>query len=893
MTHRGIAALIGSIILSACSVAEESIAAPILESNAPFGPLPKTARPLAYDVALRVDPRESTFSGVSRMTVELDQASDGIWIHGDDLRVQTVMVNGGTASYEEVLDTTGVSRIIFGDVYPAGEVEVTITYEADFDRNLAGLFSVKEQGESYALAKSESIQARRFLPGFDEPGFKAPFDIMLIVPEGFEAISNAPIAERSPATQEGFDAVSFETTRPLSTYLLSVAVGPFDVVNYPDIPANSVRETALPLRGFARKGRGADIRPALNTTAELVEIFETALDQPYPYKKLDIVAAPAWPSGATELAGAITYRESRILLDENSGPAALRAMLQIHTHELAHMWFGNLVTPPWWDDLWLKEAFATWGTPLALTAFDPKGGHGVDATARAISAMGLDSLASTRAVREDIFRNRNIRNAYDAITYSKGMAIIAMADAYFGAGVFRPALGRYIAEFADGKANSPDFYEVIGRITGEPQMTEVFQSFVEQKGVPLMSAALTCEPEAPAPMVSLRQDRYRPLGSAVEAGTRWTIPVCVAFGGDETSGKACGIMSEETFELPLESAEACPAYILPNADGAGYYRWSLPANDWANLKANFSELNANEALSAVDSAIAAFRAGQGDVESMLAIMEAAAAFDDRRVAIAPMFALEQLITMLEGTEGAAVLRHFAAGLYKEQFEAVRTSAQADDKVLAAQLEEFLALTAKDPGARRTLSEDAARFVGLGGLRDSSALSSDRYESALTVAVQDLGGAFYGKLIRLDERVDDPRLQAARAVALGATIERGLAEQVRDLALSGSLGPRETDDLIRGQMANPETRKATWAWLKANYAEIVQQLPSQWKRRTPGYGEVFCDAGKAAELQDFFAEVGSYAPGYERALNQTSEAIKLCAALKEARGQELVDALDVG
>ncbi|MEM7663033.1 MAG: M1 family metallopeptidase [Pseudomonadota bacterium] len=893
MMHRGLLAGTISLFVSACGTAEEVVPSPILETPAPFGRLPSNVRPVAYEVELRVDPRETTFGGVANIAVELDHPSDGVWLHGNDLRVASVFANGNEATYEEVLDTTGVSRIIFDRFFPVGTVDLEITYEADFDRNLAGLFRVEEQGDAYALAKSESIQARRFLPGFDEPGFKAPFDISLIVPEGYEAISNTPAISRSAASEDGFDVVVFDTTRPLSTYLLSVAVGPFDVVEYPDIPNNDVRDTAIPLRGFARRGRGEDLKRALDTTAELVEIFETALNQPYPYKKLDIVAAPAWPSGATELAGAITYRESRILLDENSGPAAYRAMLQIHTHEIAHMWFGNLVTPPWWDDLWLKEAFATWGTPLSLTQFRPDAGHDVDATVRAISAMDLDSLVSTRAVREDILRNRNIRNAYDSITYSKGMAVIAMADTFFGPDLFRLALGRYIAEFADGEADSPNFYDVIGRVTGEPKMTEVFESFVEQKGVPLLSVAPVCEPERRG--VILEQSRYAPLGSRIDtADTSWKIPLCVAYGlADGTRGRKCSILEDKMKTFLEFEAQSCPSYILPNADGAGYFRWSLAADSWTSLTENFDELSTSEALSTVDSAVAAFKSGESDVDSLITVMEVAARYRDRRVAIAPMSTLEYLVNSLGGANGIEQLRSFAAGLYRPEFNELKDSNNADEVVLAAQLESFLALTAKDEEIRRELAENAVRFIGLRGDRDPAALTSDRYEAALIVGVQDLGAEFFEALVGAGDSIDDPRFDAARAVALSATIDSELSQEVRDLALSGSLGPRETDDLIRGQMFNPETRDATWNWLRANYSELVGQLPSQWRRRTPDYASVFCDVDKVGELEVFFEEVGDLAPGYERALAQTAESIELCAALKEARADELIEALQVG
>ena len=883
-------AVLASLMLSACGNALEPIT-PIAQQDAPIGKLPDVAHPVSYEVGMKIDPREETFTGAVTIEVWLDEPSDGLWIHGDDLRVTAITVQGEEATYEQVLPT-GVSRITFANTYPAGQVRVIIAYEADFDVNLAGLFRVNEQGEAYALAKSESIQARRFLPGFDEPGFKAPFDITLVVPNGYEAISNTPILSRTRYREDRtFDQVMFDTTRPLSTYLLSVAVGPFDVVKYPDIPASSVRQEPVPLRGFARKGRGDDLTRAMDITADMVVAFENALQLPYPYKKLDLIAAPQWPSGATELAGAITYRESRLLLDENSGPAAYLSMLGIHSHEIAHMWFGNLVTPPWWDDLWLKEAFATWGTPLALAALQPDAGHEVDATARAISAMRLDSLASTRAVREPIARNEVIRNAYDGITYSKGMAIINMADRYFGPELFRPALGQYLKSFEDGAADSPDFYQIISEVTGEPDMTEVFESFIEYKGVPLVSAEVSCEEaETIEPIVTLRQSRYRPLGSEIEAGREWAIPICVGFGdGEGERGRVCTIMRDEETSLSLGTQAACPSFVLPNESGAGYFRWTSSEADWQGLVENFDELTASEALSAVDSAVAVFEAGEGSAETMLSVLEAASRHANRRVAVSPMRTLTRYDGMLEG-DAREGLRQFSSALYRPIYDALGEPEGDDQTVLKSAVESFLALTARDPDVRAALAADARRFIGLEDAPETSALSSDQYLPAMMVGVQDGDGAFFERLLAAYDEIDDPQFAGVVPVALGSVSNDALAQRARDLALESNLGPRERYGVIQQQMNNRATRVPTWVWLQENYTEFVSKIPAQWPRRTPGLASRFCEAGRVTQLENMFMRIGDEAPGYERALSQTNEAITLCAALKTEREGELAAAL---
>ena len=354
-----------------------------LYEAAPRGPLPGGVRPTAYEMDLTIDPRKERFGGTVTIDLEFDKPADGVWLHGQgleirDVRVTSELLEDESATWRDVLNS-GVAWINFPRRVSSGSAEVSIRYTAPFDANLAGLFKVEEQGNAYALAKSESIQARRFMPGFDEPRFKAPFDITLTVPEDAMAISNTPVERVETLEEEGLTRVVFETTRPLPTYLLSLGVGPFDEVEGPALSPNEVRATPVPLTGYTRQGKGSEISYALMMTEPMVSFFERQLGVPYPYEKLDIIAAPQWPSGATELAAAITYRESRILYGANSGPAARRSLLNIHSHELAHMWFGDLVTPPWWDDLWLKEGFASWATGIVLADMEPEGGYELDA----------------------------------------------------------------------------------------------------------------------------------------------------------------------------------------------------------------------------------------------------------------------------------------------------------------------------------------------------------------------------------------------------------------------------------------------------------------------------------------------------------------------------------
>nr|WP_070959957.1 M1 family metallopeptidase [Hyphomonas sp. Mor2] len=909
-----------SLALTACSVGAEPAEAideslSDLVALAPPGPLAGTPYPLHYKLDLTLDPREARFGGTVIITLDVTERSSGVYLHGRDLEITEVRSRSGDAParrgvWQPVLES-GVAWLDFGQTVDPGQIVVEIDYNTAFDANLSGLFKVTEQGDAYALAKSESIQARRFMPGFDQPAFKAPFDITLTIPESDSAISNAPEASVEPLGN-GLKRITFEKTRPLPTYLLSLAVGSFDVVDAGMIPPNAVRTEPIPLRGFARRGKGDQLGLALETAPELVRIFEEALQQPYPYKKLDIVAAPQWPSGATELAAAITYRESRILAGDDIGPAARRSLLAIHAHEVGHMWFGNLVTPPWWDDLWLKEGFASWGEGASLSELYPGEGYDLDAIVDGIAAMDLDSLASARAVREPIALNENVRNAYDSITYNKGLAVIGMVDAYFGADVFRPALGRYVEAYEDGVAGSPEFFDIIGEVVGEtheksslqdvleqvqeedrePTVTRVFRSYVEQNGLPQVEVSRT--EMRGTPVIQVAQWRYAPLGSRIQQGRIWTIPVCLKMGTDSGVVSACKVMERKPimrslFHLPETIADASEIrWIMPNAHGAGYYRFSLNDDDWQNLGMAFDQLSAGEKLSTLDSAGAEFAAGRLDVDTVWRFIDEAVRDEERRVVQAAIKQAQRFERLLGSDESAAAgYRAAVLDVFRDRYTELAAQELDDPEraIMRSSLEQFLISGGQDAELRAGLAAAAADYIGLDGVTSDRQLNTDEYFTGIAIGFQVYGEPFLDRLLAVRTRYDDPVFEQAVAYAIGQNKDPALSERILEIARSGSLGTRETLAIVQGQMRQPETREDTWIWLKQNFESYLTLIPRQRKRFSPALANAMCSLEARDDLIALFETHGAQVPGHERSLTQTIERIELCAALEAEKGAE--------
>jgi alanyl aminopeptidase len=343
----------------------------------PAGPLPEGVSPEHYRLALTVDPASERFSGEVWIRVRLDAPTQRVWMHGGAMTVSSSTVSRpGVEAAVPATWTTSVERpeiaaLRFAQPEGPGVVELHLVFDAPFGRQLAGLYRVDVGADHYAFTQFESTSARLAFPGFDEPRWKTPFDVELTVRQDDVAIANTREVESTPV-EGGLRRVRFATTEPLPTYLLAMAVGPLDVIEAAPIAANAVRPNALPFRGIAARGRGPELRHALAHTPDLLAALEAYTGTAYPYDKLDIIAVPDFASGAMENAGAITFREQLLLLGEQPPEDQVRSFTGVMAHELAHQWFGNLVTMAWWDGLWLNEGFAAFMEHFCVDALYPE-----------------------------------------------------------------------------------------------------------------------------------------------------------------------------------------------------------------------------------------------------------------------------------------------------------------------------------------------------------------------------------------------------------------------------------------------------------------------------------------------------------------------------------------
>ena len=593
--------------------------------------------------------------------------------------------------------------------------------------------------------------------------------------------------------------------------------------------------------------------------------------------------------GAMENPGAITYDEYLLIMDEDSTLSQRRDYMSTHAHELAHMWFGDLVTPVWWNDIWLNEAFATWMSYKAADSTWPDAEFSRETLKGALGAMANDSLESARQIREPVMHSDDVENAFDGITYQKGGGVLAMLERYAGEAEFQAGIPLHMQRYADKTATADDFIASLASGSGKPEIAAAFNSFIEQPGIPLLQMVLNC-PADGQPNLTIEQSRYAPLGSAIDPKSgEWQIPVCVRYATGEDSGTQCMLLDKPTASFALTSAK-CPLFIHPNADGAGYYRFALDDNGWSALIDRSAQLNAAEALVLVDSLDAAFRANVVSADTYVTGMTTLIRHPAWDVADTVTLYLEQIYTLAEGAQLKAL--ESAMGQFaKPRFDQLGALGTAGDHLLYQRLQRFMIVIARDQQMRAPLAQMAVRFIGLKNDPDPAALPEDQMETALSVAVQDQGEAFFDRLLARALASEDP---AFRSEAFGALARAEDPLLVKKLQIAMLEDPRfkgtEFTLVLFRQMLRSRTADLTYEWFKANDKVILSKLPEAFRPTlVPALGAAFCSKAQATAWNAFVTSHKQELPGYERSLAQVTESINLCAALRLARGDELVAA----
>lgn len=866
--------------------------------------LPATVQPQAYALHLQVDPEQTRHQGEVKITLLLQQpipARGAIRLHAKGLQLHEIWLEAGARRWRGRAVQLDADRVElhFGQPLAAGPAMLQISFSGPIStRDVYGLFRQQEGGQWGAYSQFEATGARQAFPLFDEPGWKLPWTLSLTVPQALVAVSNMPVASEA-VDRPGFKRIQFQPTPPMPSYLLALGVGRFDLVD----AGRAGQDGRVPLRFVVPAGRQADVAYAAGITGRILDRLEAWFAMPYPYAKLDSLALPLTTDfGAMEHAGLITYA-SRLLL---ASPAEHtrqfeRDYVATAAHELAHQWFGNLVTLAWWDDLWLNESFASWLGDKITAEVQPGWGWQTSLQRARAAAMRADRLASARHIEQAVLQDEDMGHLWDPITYEKGQVVLAMFEAWTGPDAFQAGVRRYLQHHAWGSATSADFFQALA--TADPALPDALRSFTRQGGIPRLAVRLLCD--GGAPRLQLAQSRLLPIGStgesmdgsslgspagaaaaAGQASPLWQLPLRVR----TPAGNSQLLMTTADATLALPDTE-CPAWVQANVDGSGYWRVAYADDGLARLAAA-PGLSTGEWLALLDDAIGLHDAGDIGNGQALALVGTAAAQPSGEVVQAALALLRHLQPVLAPdapvagvTASVSASASAWTSLWQTHFGArarqlgwlPRASDSDDDRLLRHVLLPTVAVQGADVALRQQ-----ALHLAQAWLADPSTLDADLRLPVLKAAAHADGpGSGAALFNQLQAALQASQVRTERGdllAALGEFRQPLLAAQARALLLQPHIDLRDSLwPLLRAQADTTANRAEALDFVLRNLAVLAPRLGQEELARLPGLFKAGCSSDEARRLDAGFRSAMAQVAGGRGALTRTVEAVQLCTA----------------
>jgi aminopeptidase N len=829
--------------------------------------LPGNVTPDHYDLAFAVDLARERFDGTETIRVRLAEPASKIVLHAAEIEFREVTIGAGSAAQTATVtldEPSQTATLTVDRPIDKGQTEIRIRYSGTLNSQLRGFYISKTPLRKYAVTQFEATDARRAFPCFDEPAFKATFAVTLTIDRGDTAISNGKVLSDAPGPTPTHHTIKFATTPRMSSYLVAIAVGDFKCLDG--------ASEGVPIRICATPDKRDLGRIALESAQQILTFYNGYYKIKYPFGKLDVVAVPDFAAGAMENTAAIFYRETDLLADSRSAPVDTRKKIwSILAHEMAHQWFGDLVTMQWWDDIWLNEGFATWMQNKPLAAAHPEWHIDVDEAADNQIALGLDALRSTRPVHSDVQTPAQIDEAFDGIAYQKGAAVLRMLESYVGADTFRQGVNAYIDAHAYKNATSEDFSRSLAGASGKP-VERILPSFVNQPGVPLLNVSLACANGQTA--VTLKQQRFA-VDPAQSAAGRWQIPVCLK--GPSQAAPTCELLSDETRTINV--AGACAPWVFANAGADGYYRTAYSSEVLRAMAPRVStDLTPAERLSLLDDEWAMVRTGRHNLADYLTLVAGLGRERTSGVIEEVANRLTFIRDYLTTDAARPRLEAFSRSLMRPIFDEVGFSSAASEA------DDRRALRAAVIAALGTIAHDrdvvsAARNAVDRSLAGNVDIEPTIAGAVIKTAAMHGDAALFDALVTAAERATDPDQHYRYLYALAAFRDPALVDRGLKRALSPQLRTQDTALYLSRFFANPDARERALTFLGENWAALEPKL-------TIFGGDTilvrsmaaFCDPQSRDKVKQFFTD--HKLPAAARALDQTLETINNCIALRE-------------
>ncbi len=830
--------------------------------------LPTGVSPDHYDLTFTLDLAKARFTGKTGIDVRVAQPTSEIRLNAVELDVTSASVSAGgqTQKAQVALNADAqTATLTVARPIPAGRARIDIEYEAALNQRLRGLYESKGRNRSYAVTQFESTDARRAFPCFDEPAFKATFAVTVVAARGDIALANGRMVSDTPGPQPDQHTMTFSTTAKMSPYLVALAIGDFECL--------SGASDGIPIRICATPDKKALGQIALESAEQILTYLNRYHTIKYPFEKLDVVAVPDFAAGAMENIAAIFYRETDLLADSASASLNTRkTIVSILSHEMAHMWFGDLVTMQWWDDLWLNEGFATWMASRPAASMHSDWHMDVDEALESQGALSLDSLKSTHPIHVTVNTPSEIESVFDSISYNKGASVLRMMESYVGEEAFRRGVNAYLEKHKYANATSEDFFAAVTAASGKP-VDRVMGTFVLQPGVPQLDVTTACANNRAS--VTLHQGRFLLDGSSSPGRERWQIPVCLK--SPNAVAPSCVLMTETTQTFTL--GDACAPWVFANAGGRGYYRTAYSGDALKAISRDVqSSLTAAERLSLVSDEWALVRAGRHTVDNYLNL---AAGFGRESVAqvldvvTARLGFIDSYLTTADNRQTfQAFVRSLLQPAYRDIGFARAPGDSEDRRSLRNAVVGALGGTAEDPD----VIDKATRAVRE-ALRGGAALDPILAGTLVNIAAAHGDGELFDLLTRAADTATSPDEHYRYLFALSSFEKPELLARALEHARSTALKSQDTALYLGAFFGNDAARDRAWTFVKANWNELLPKINVAGSDiNLVSSLSSFCSTDARDDFRAFFAS--HPLPTANRALQQTFERIDNCVATRQ-------------
>ncbi|KAL6598509.1 hypothetical protein ACP70R_046208 [Stipagrostis hirtigluma subsp. patula] len=834
--------------------------------------LPRFASPLRYDLRLRPDLAACSFSGAAAVDVAVSAPTRFLVLNAAELAVDRASIRFQDLAPSEVVqfEEDEILVVGFDRELPVGEGVLKMDFTGTLNDQMRGFYRSKYEynGElrNMAVTQFEAADARRCFPCWDEPAFKAKFKLTLEVPSELVALSNMPAVKE---TANGpLKTIYYEESPLMSTYLVAIVVGLFDYIENSTLQGTKVRV-------YTQVGKSNQGKFALDVAVKSLDLYKDYFATPYPLPKLDMIAIPDFAAGAMENYGLVTYRETALLYDELLSSASNKQQVAITVaHELAHQWFGNLVTMEWWTHLWLNEGFASWVSYLAVESLFPEWNNWTQFLDETTSGLRLDALAESHPIEVEINHASEIDAIFDSISYDKGASVIRMLQSYLGAERFQKALASYIKKYAYSNAKTEDLWAVLEEETGEP-VKDLMTTWTKQQGYPVIYAKLNGHD------LELEQAQFLSDGSSGPG--MWIVPITSCCGSYDAQKKF--LLKDKTDTVNIkeftDSLGADGFWIKLNIDQTGFYRVKYDDELAAGLEnaIKAKKLSLMDKIGIVEDSYSLSIARKQTLTSLLRLLSAYRDESDYTV-------LSHVTSVCLGISKISVdatpdlnkdIKHLLINLLLPAAKKLGWDRKDGESHLDVMLRSLLLIALVKLGHDETINEGIRRFHIFVGDRKTSLLPPDNRKAAYLAVMRTVNSssrAGYDALLKIYRETAEAQEKSRILGSLSSSPDKDIVFEALNFMLTDEVRNQDSFYLLGG--ISLEGREVAWTWLKQNWDYVLKTWPSSSliSDFINSIISPFTSEAKADEVSEFFD--GRIKPSFQRALKQSLERVRISA-----------------